>query len=125
MSKGIPKKTVAAVLARDRGLCILKASPHCLGEALIADHRANRGSGGAKSGVLDQPSNLIAACSLCNGFKESGADRAHLIALGLRVEGDSTHAKTAIRARETPVMYPDGRWWLLDDDGGKEVHRGP
>lgn len=125
MSKGIPKKTVAAVLARDRGLCVLRISRYCTGHASCADHRANRGSGGAKSGVLDQASNLVAACAFCNGYKEAGGDRGDLVARGLRVEGASTHAKTADRARATPVQYPDGCWWLLDDNGGKEKHRDP
>lgn len=123
MSKGVSKKTVAVVLERDHGLCVLRITDDCLGEGLVADHRANRGSGGAKSGVLDQPSNLIAACAICNGFKEAGADREELIQRGVRVEGASTHAKTADRARVTPVRYPDGRLYYLNDDGGKEPAR--
>lgn len=119
VSNGVGAKKTAAVLKRDGGLCVLKASKHCQGEATCADHRANRGKGGAKSGVLDKTSNLIAACGICNGFKEAGADRAELIARGVRVESHSTHAKTAVRAEETPVTYPDGSRWLLDDAGGK------
>lgn len=126
MSKGIPKKTVAVVLERDHGLCALRISEHCMGVAQVADHRANRGNGGAKSGVLDQPSNLIAACSLCNGFKEAGADRSGLEARGVRVRGDSTHQKTAERARITPVRYPDGRLFYLHDDGSRsEIDQTP
>lgn len=117
MSKGIPAKTKAAVLERDRGLCVLRIAPDCMGDATCADHRANRGHGGAKSGVLDRPSNLIAACGICNGYKESNADRDELERRGVRVRGDSTHEKTAIRARVTPVEYPDGEVWWLDDDG--------
>lgn len=117
MSKGIPAKTKAAVLKRDRGLCVLRIAPDCMGDATCADHRANRGHGGAKSGVLDRPSNLIAACGICNGYKESNADRDELERRGVRVRGDSTHAKTAIRSRVTPVEYPDGEVWWLDDDG--------
>ena len=120
VSKGISKKTVAVVLERDHGLCVLQITDHCLGEGLVADHRANRGNGGAKSGVLDQPSNLIAACSICNGFKEAGADRHELEQRGVRVRGDSTHQKTAERARTTPVRYPDGRVFYLNDDGTRE-----
>lgn len=115
----IPAKTKAAVLERDRGLCVLRIAPDCMGDATCADHRANRGHGGAKSGVLDRPSNLIAACGICNGYKESNADRDELERRGVRVRGDSTHAKTAIRSRVTPVEYPDGEVWWLDDDGNR------
>ena len=116
MGKGVSAKTKAAVLLRDRGLCVLQISPHCSRIATDADHRANRGHGGAKSGILDQPSNLIGACRICNSYKESNADRAALVARGVRVEGGRTHAHTADKARDTPVEYPNGeRWWLTDD----------
>ncbi|MBK0420383.1 hypothetical protein JD276_15245 [Leucobacter sp. CSA1] len=124
MSKGIPKKTVAVVIERDHGLCVLRISPDCTGTADVADHRANRGHGGAKSGVLDRPSNLIAACGICNGYKESNANRAELERRGVRVRGDSTHAKTAQRALLTPVLYPDGHVYWLDDFGGRELDEG-
>lgn len=115
----IKKKTVAAVIRRDGGLCVLAFDRICQTLATDADHRANRGHGGAKSGVLDQPSNLIAACRICNGFKESGADREAMLERGVRVQGDSTHQKTARRALSTPVRYPDGRLFYLDDLGGR------
>lgn len=119
VSKGIKPRIKAAVISRDGGLCVLAFDRICQKVATDADHRANRGHGGAKSGVLDQPSNLIAACRVCNGFKESGADRAELEAWGVRVRGDSTHLKTAQRALITPVRYPDGRLFYLDDLGGR------
>lgn len=117
-SPAVPKKTVALVLERDRGICMLRVSRSCQGFGSVADHRANRGAGGAKNHVLDQPSNLIAACVFCNGFKESGADRADLVARGLRVESGRTHEHTAEKAREIPVLYPDG-WFHLDDAGNR------
>lgn len=109
------------VLARDGGICVINLDV-CTTVAEVADHRANRGAGGAKS--LDGMSNLIAACSFCNGMKEMvhGEIRDLLVARGVRVESHSTHRKTAQRARETPVYYPDGKRYLLDDDGGKELH---
>lgn len=128
MSKGIPKKIVAAVLERDRGLCVLRISDSCLGDASVADHRANRQSGGAKSGVLDRMSNLVAACGICNGLKEtvSGEVRDELVRRGLRLLSDSTHVKTALRALVTPVEYPDGRrFYLLDDGGLDEIDTTP
>lgn len=119
MASRIPKKTVALVLDRDGGFCVLRVSPDCLGEATCADHRANRQSGGAKNHVLDQPSNLVAACGICNGFKESGADREQLIGFGLRVESGRTHAHSAQKARERLVLYPNGAWYRLCDYGHK------
>lgn len=118
MGSRIPPKTVALVIERDGGFCMLRFEV-CTGAATVADHRANRGSGGAKHHVLDQPSNLIAACRLCNGYKESNADRAVMIARGVRVESGRTHQHTAEKAREIPVTYPDGKTYLLDDAGGK------
>lgn len=115
-STAIPAKTKALVLDRDKGLCMLRISPDCLGDATVVDHRANRGSGGAGQ-RLNCASNLIAACGLCNGFKESGADRADLIARGLRVEAGRTHEHTAEKARYTPVLFPDGLFFLWDDGG--------
>src|SRR5690606_37533551 len=116
------KKKVAAVLERDGGLCVLRLQG-CTTVAEVADHRANRGHGGARS--LDGFSNLIAACSRCNGLKETvhGDLRAILEARGVRVPGASTHANTAARAREKTVIYPDGREYLLDDEGGRHEVR--
>lgn len=115
----IPAKKVAIVLLRDGGICVLRLTG-CLVEATVADHRANRGQGGA--GIrLDGFSNLIAACVLCNGRKEDADKelRETLIARGVRVESHSTHAKTALRALEKPVYYPDGKVYTLDDFGGR------
>ena len=122
MSSAIPKKIVALVLDRDGGLCVLRISPDCLGDASCADHRANRGHGGAKNRVLDQPSNLIAACGVCNGLKEEAGKgmRAELERRGVRLKSDSLHAKTALRALVTPVEYPDGIEYYLLDDGSRE-----
>lgn len=116
----IPEKKKARVIERDAGLCVLRLKD-CLTEATVADHRANRGHGGAGK-RLDGYSNLIAACRLCNGAKENvdGELRALLIARGVRVQSASTHAKTALRALEKPVYYPDGTVFLLDDDGGRQ-----
>lgn len=116
MGRVTTTKTINAVIARDGDRCVI-AGPHCLGDALYADHRANRGNGGSK--VLDSITNLIAACALCNGGKEDadGEYRADLIARGVRIEKDSTNAKTVERARTTPVTFPDGSRWLLLDDG--------
>lgn len=110
-----------AVIARDGGRCVI-AGPGCLVDATLADHRANRGSGGSK--VLNEMVCLIAACVLCNGAKEDadGPYRARLIARGIRVEKDSTNQKTLERCRLRPVLYVDG-WHLLEGDVRVPIHR--
>ena len=40
-----------------------------------------------------------------------------LPARGVRVQSDSTHEKTAIRALNTPVVDVNGRTWWLDNTG--------
>lgn len=119
MGKPMGKKLVAAVINRDGGYCVLRL-PWCQIVATVADHRANRGHGGARS--LNGMSNLIAACSRCNGAKEdaSGEVREELVRHGVRLLTDSTHAKTALRALVTPVEYPDGKLYYLEDDGSRE-----
>ena len=111
-----------AVIERDGGFCLL-ALPGCLGEAGTADHRANRGAGGAPNSVLDDPANLIAACSLCNGAKADahGIVRMDLIERGLLVEKASTNARTLAKVRATPVEALDGERWLLDSGFGREL----
>ncbi|MFC5126923.1 HNH endonuclease [Pseudoclavibacter helvolus] len=117
-STAVPPSTKSLVLARDQGLCVI-AGPFCVGVASIPDHRANRGAGG--SSLLNDPSNLIAACTLCNGWKEdvTGDEREELVRRGVRVIPNSTHAKTLERARETSVIYPDGSRFLLHADGSR------
>lgn len=100
------------VIERDGGFCML-ALHRCTGEAQTTDHRANRGAGGSR--LLNDPSNLIAACSQCNGDKADGTAMVlmELEHRGLYIRPDSTHEKTLARARRTPVESMDGRWWML------------
>ncbi len=120
----MPRKLVQQVIDRDGGACVHNGRT-CTGIATVADHRANRGVGGAA--VLNCASNLVASCVLCNNGKEDahGEHRQELVRRGIRVIPDSTHAKTLIRAQSTPVQYPDGRWWLLTPDGSREPTEGP
>lgn len=111
----IPKAVVAAVLERDGHRCVLDG-PECQGVAMLADHRANRGMGGSK--LLDDARNLIAACVVCNNWKEdtSGWTRAALIARGYRLRNAATAAKTLAVAEAVQVLYADG-WHYLTADG--------
>lgn len=118
MGKRVGKKVTDAVILRDGGECVIRLNG-CLVIADVADHRRNRGQGGARS--LDGMSNLIAACGLCNGAKEDshGETRDFLIARGVIIESGRTHAHEAQKARETPVWYPNGERWYLHDDGSR------
>lgn len=120
----IPASMTRGVLDRDKGVCVLQL-PGCLGEATVADHRANRGAGGSK--VLNDPACLVAACVLCNGAKEDtyGEHLARLRLFGLRVWKAATNAATVVRCRETPVTYPDGTVWKLNSDGTRERQPDP
>ncbi|MBO3663712.1 HNH endonuclease [Microbacterium stercoris] len=108
MAVSVAKKR--AVIARDGGFCLL-ALANCRGEAQTADHRANRGHGGAGD-VLDDGVNLIAACSICNAEKETatGVVLLDLLERGLRVLHASTHRKTLERVWLTPILMLDGSW---------------
>lgn len=88
----VPVSVKRAVIERDGGFCLM-ALPGCLGEAQTAHHRANRGAGGSQ--ILDDPTNLAAVCSPCNGAAED------------------TNTQTLHRAMHTPIQSLDGDWWLL------------
>lgn len=115
----IPRRMVQQVLVRDKGFCLL-TGPFCLGEATVADHRVNRGMGGSKA--LDTFENLIAACHICNGWKETAyaMELNGLIASGLRLHRAATVQATLQRCRETPVQALDGEWWFLLPDGTRK-----
>lgn len=110
----IPKRIVKLVLERDRHRCLLRLA-RCMGEATVADHRADRGMGGSKT--LNHPSALVAACGICNGDKTAafGQVLADLIGRGVRVPKAATNAQTLRVCQLTPVVYPDGEFWLTSD----------
>ena len=114
----IPHRLVDRVLERDQYQCVIRGQ-HCTDEATAADHRANRGHGGSKA--LNAFENLIAVCVTDNGEKEDavGFERARLVYRGLRLAHGVDVSKTLIRALHTPVLYPDGSWYLLDEQGYK------
>jgi len=120
----IPKKLVALVLERDGGWCVI-AGPACLGEATVADHRANRGAGG--STVLNDARCLIAACGLCNGWKADASrwDRDELIRRGLIVLKAATNGETVNKCANRHVEYPDGSMWFLTRNGERSELKEP
>lgn len=113
----IPKKVKDAVLDRDSHRCVLR-SFGCLGAATVADHRVGRGMGGNPR--LDVPVNLVAACAVCNGLKESDAQfRRECTRAGIHIARSQSTIIDLERAARIPVRYPDGSWWLLT---GAERH---
>lgn len=118
----IPRKVFEQIRERDGGFCLL-ALPGCLGEGGVPDHRAGRGAGGSK--LLDHPANLILACAICNGTKESAIVRYDLLRRGLRVEKASTNGVTLERAKLRPVEYLDGeRYYLISATERRHVSEG-
>ncbi|WP_350347231.1 hypothetical protein ABIQ69_11380 [Agromyces sp. G08B096] len=111
-------KIINRVLDRDHRMCVIRG-PFCTVHATCADHRAGRGAGG--SPILDDPANLIAACQLCNVWKEdaTGPDREKLIHRGVRLVKRATNEATLELARIIPLRFPDGTSWRLNSDGTK------
>ena len=103
------------------------AGPHCVGDGDVADHRWNRGMGGNPR--ANMPQNLVCACRLCNGDKESDPNfRAQCIRRGLAVptrypDHGLSLTSTAITDHmlqlltEIPVVDRHGTTWLLNADG--------
>lgn len=118
----ISKRLTALVLSRDGNVCQLNL-PGCTYTATVADHRANRGMGG--SDILDNTVNLIAACGLCNGLKEtvSGPLLDELKRRGLRLVRAGTNAQTLLYASDSYVQYRSGDWYRLDTTGGRQIIR--
>lgn len=113
-----PRSVKELVYERDGNRCVING-PDCTGVATCTDHRAERGHGGSRA--LNTAACLVAACHLCNGFKEdaTGYQRDALRRRGISVQKDSTNEKTAARCRETTVLYPDGVRYRLTDDGAR------
>ena len=119
----VPVARKRRIITRDEMRCMLAIPGVCTYWAETADHRANRGQGGAGD-VLDEGTNLVGACNRCNFAKEDsrGEVRKSLIERGLIVLPHATHQKTRLRAIATPVTAPDGRRFrLIDDDRREEL----
>lgn len=119
-----PVSVKRAVILRDGGFCLL-ALPGCQGEATTTDHRANRGSGGSR--VLNDPRNLIAACTICNGVKADAGEIVlfELESRGLYVRKAATNAETLKRSINMPVADLEGEsWWLISATERRHVSEG-
>ncbi|KAM9863110.1 hypothetical protein ACI1US_00995 [Leucobacter sp. BZR 635] len=113
VSKPTPKAALKQLEARDGHECSWHG-PRCGTDVLVPQHRQG-GMGGSKT--KHRASNLLWLCSLTNGLIESDAD------LGQEARERGIKVPFWADTTITPVLYPDGRWYLLDDIGGKEEHR--
>lgn len=126
----ISRRLVRLTLDTWHGQCVI-GGPHCLHVASCADHRWNRGMGGNPR--ANAPVNLVAACGLCNGEKESNpALRADCVARGIAVETEypppefERLVKTRItdwmllKLAETPVTDSWGVTWTITPNGQRK-----
>lgn len=105
-----PKRVLRAIEKRDGHECVWHGEL-CGTDVLVPQHRQG-GMGGSKT--KHRLSNVIWLCSRMNGDIESDADLAEVARFrGIKVAFWEDPASV-------PVLYPDGKWWVLDDHGGKE-----
>lgn len=105
---GFDRPTRKAIFARDGDACV------CCGISgeqapLTVHHRINRGHGGNRT--VNTVAHGIVACWPCNGLMETSPARAE----------EARQAGWKLRRHQNPatvpVLYPDGRLWLLNPDG--------
>ena len=104
------------VLKRDRYDCVARGQlpGRCRGH-LDMGHIIGRGMGGGDK--YDTPAWLTTQCRAHNNAIESDATtREAATAVGLHISRNST----ALIPTRAVVRYPDGIWYLLNDDGTKE-----
>lgn len=65
---------------------------------------------------VNRPANGLLLCRSCHDYVET--NRGEAVEDGLLVS-----KLGYLTAEDVPVRMRDGRWWLLDDDGGKELQR--
>jgi hypothetical protein len=101
------------IFERDEGTCV--AGPaSCVG-GLTVQHAIGRGMGG--SAALDHPSLLRTMCSGHNGLIEQSAE----FRVVAEINGWAIRRFAAsVDVLAVPVRYPGARWFLLDDDFGRE-----
>lgn len=88
---------------------------------LDIDHVVGRGSGGTPDGdYFDSPAWTILLCRRHNGDKDQTDARSLARDLGLKYDRFSFY-----RPERAIVHYPDGVWYVLNDDGTKSVYEAP
>lgn len=110
----LPPLTVARLAVRDGRACL-----HCgTDETLTVQHRAVKGHGGRRS--AERLSNGIILCNALNVAVEQSAEVAWWAAYyGWKILTSSDPSAVSVYDAGT------GRWWLLDDRGGRIETGGP
>ena len=106
------------VWERDRGVCVACGKPERYGDGLTVHHRRNRGKGGSTAADTNLPGNLLLVHASLNVRFEAESSPSWREA-GWKV----SHGVTL--PADVPVLYPDGRWWLLDNEGGRTMTGAP
>lgn len=85
---GFAPEQSAAILLRDGGVCSMAGhDPRCEHRAIVANHRANRGSGGHRAS--NRIANGCALCNWCNGHIEADATaHGEAIRRGVKISRD-------------------------------------
>lgn len=92
------------VYHRDHGQCVRCGTAR----SLTIHHRVNRGMGGARESWVNEPQNLLLACTFCNGWFEDNPGQSY--AAGWKVRRPALPTAMTVR-------YRDGREWALFPDG--------
>lgn len=109
---GFDPKTAKAILDRDDRTCTsCGATPPRA--RITVHHRVNRGMGGDRT--VSTVVHGLAMCWPCNGLMEASPGRAEQAReAGWKLDRSQDPA-------QVPVLYPDGRRWLLTPDGSRRA----
>ncbi|MEW1657901.1 hypothetical protein [Streptomyces sp. NPDC093707] len=103
----------ATVFERDKHRCVRCGS----GRSLTIHHRVNRGMGSSREEWINRPQNLLTACHDCNMWFEDHPRASY---------GEGWKVRRPMFPAEMPVLYPDGRRYvLLHDSTRTAVTRPP
>lgn len=118
----VSKKHRTLVEERDGGCVAARQLPgRCFGH-LDVHHLVNRGMGGSPDDDLyDTPAWTILLCRRHNGDVEE-IPRSAAIARDLGIKYDRN---AFLRPERAVVRYPDGLWYVLNEDGTRDVYEAP
>ncbi|WP_433860211.1 hypothetical protein [Streptomyces kronopolitis] len=91
---------------RDAGRCVRCNSTN----GLTIHHRVNRGMGSSREEWINQPHNLLLACTTCNSWFEDHPRESY--SHGWKV-------RRPLLPGEMPVTYPGGVEYVLRPDGSR------
>ena len=107
-----PARTVVNILrARDGGVCVVCGCSGSDVDPLVVHHRLNRGAGGSKNPAVHAPPRLLLVHASVNGWFEDNPAAAEWAGWKVR------HG--VVDPADVPVLYADGRRYLLDGNGGR------